>query len=110
MKNRICSCLVLAAICESQTSCVLVPDTIAPALEHQSHVTQHWGANRSEYNANEVVLVARWDLPKDFFLEASEGYNLNRYYPLQNSYGEIEGVREQFEVRAGLLFRVKGAR
>ncbi len=83
---------------------------VAPALEHQSHITQHFGADRSDYNANEVVLIARWDLPKNFFLEASEGYNLNRYYPAQNSYGEIEGVREEFAVRAGLLFRVKGAR
>jgi hypothetical protein len=73
-------------------------------------LTQHFGNSQGDYNANEVVVVARWELPRSFFIEASEGYNLNRYYPLQNSYGEIEGVREQFEARVGIKFPVKGAR
>jgi len=52
MRNRICSCYLLVAICVSQTSCALLPDTVTPALEHQSHITQHFGSDRSEYNAD----------------------------------------------------------
>jgi hypothetical protein len=92
-----------------------LPNTISPELVHQSHTTQHFGADQSTYGSNAFALDAHWDLPRGFVLDLSEAlaFGHRTDYPgyangasTMYSYGEILGPREQFTARVGYRFRV----
>lgn len=87
--------------------CALAPNSIRPEFEHLSHLTQHrpFTDSPSDYNINMVNLIAHWDV-RGAYIEIGEGVVLNRYYPGENSYGEIMGPREQFTARIGYVFQV----
>ena len=87
----------------------LIPNTIAPEIEHMSHATQHAPfTNRpTKYGAEIVQVTVTWNLPHDIYIAMSEGISLDRHYNDNNSNGEIMGPREQFTLRIGKTFSLK---
>lgn len=89
------------------SACALVPNSVRPEFEHLSHVTQHFQSNSNpDYGANMMNLVAHWDV-KRAYVEVAEGADLNHHYASSNSFGEIQGPREEFSARIGYVFQVK---
>ena len=98
----------LIAIAAALSGCAeLVPNSVRPELEHLSHVSQHVGADRTNYGADLLEVLAHWGHSSGPFLEVGEGYSLNRGWPNGDGYGEIYGPREQFIARAGYSFQVR---
>jgi hypothetical protein len=87
----------------------LVPNYVAPELEHISHATQHAPFTNAptRYGANLANLTIGYNLPHHFNLELSEGVSLDRHYPQSNQWGEIEGPREQFSARLRYMIEVR---
>ncbi len=103
--------LLLLALTGCSTARYLLPNTVAPELEHMSHVTQHepFGSDQYHYHANIAQLTAHWDLPRKFYLDISEGVDLNPAWPkdVGQGYGEIAGPKEEFTARVGWKFTVR---
>lgn len=97
----------------SLSGCAIVPDSIRPEVSHQSHMTQHWpiASHDTHYGSNMAELVAHWDVKKIAYLEIGEGISLDKKVGLTVQgdpiYGEIEGPREQFVARVGLVIPIK---
>ena len=87
----------------------LVPNYVAPELEHMSHATQHepFTSTPTEFGANMANIVVGYSLLHNFNVELAEGVALNRHYPQNDSYGEIEGPREQFSARIRYMIQVR---
>lgn len=101
--------LLAFALSGCSTLTAVIPNTIAPELEHMSHASQHapFTSSPTAYGANIAQLTAQWNLPHHFYFNASEGVNLNRHYASGDSCGEIEGPREQFTARIGYNFKLR---
>ncbi len=97
----------------SLSGCAIVPDSIRPEIQHQSHMTQHWPitSHETHYGVNTVELMAHWDVKKVAYFEVGEGIAIDRQSGcVQNQdvgYGEIIGPREQFLARVGLVIPIK---
>lgn len=87
----------------------LVPNYVAPELEHMSHATQHapFTNEPTRYGANIASVVIGYNLPHNFNVELAEGVDLNKHYPQSNQFGEIEGPREQFSARVRYMIEVR---
>jgi hypothetical protein len=94
------------------------PDTVGPEIEHMSHATQHAPLTSSptDYGVELLSVVARWDIPRGFYLELAEGFALERHETFPGyvnrgqtveGYGELLGPRESFSARFGWRWRVK---
>jgi hypothetical protein len=103
MKILVLLCVFMCA------SCALVPNSISPEFEHISHLTQHFGAIRTNYGANIANITAEWDVGKRFYMTLAEGVDLDRRYTVygQQEHGEIIGPREEFTGRIGYKFTVR---
>ena len=90
------------------TGCALMPDTIAPEIEHMSHATQHEPLtnNPTHFGVEIVQVTGTWNLSKNIYLELSEGIALDRRDAYGPSYGEVYGPREQFTGKIGYKFEV----
>lgn len=91
------------------SGCALVPNTITPELEHMSHATQHrpFTDSPTGYGSNIANLVVGYRLGDHLNLELADGRSLDRHYNYGNSWGEIEGPREEFSARLRYTFVVK---
>jgi hypothetical protein len=94
------------------TGCALAPDSIRPELQHLSHVSQHqpFTDSPTNFGATMATVMAHWDIPHAY-VEVGEGIVLDslsaRNAAGETAYGEIEGPREQFIGRVGLIIPVK---
>ena len=88
------------------TGCAALPNTVSPVIEHQSHLSQHMGADRSEYGSNRVGVTAHWQMGHAW-AEITEGYNVSGKVANWNIYGDTVGPRESTEVRVGYAFQVR---
>ena len=114
MNNR----LVFAglALSVSLTGCAeLIPNTISPEFEHESHALQHvpFTSNPTNYGGEKFNLVAGWKITEHVNLSLAEGIDLDRkggayanggVIPI---YGESVGPREQFTGRVSYTFHVR---
>jgi hypothetical protein len=87
----------------------LVPNYVAPEIEHMSHATQHApiSADPTNYGANIASVVVGYNLPHHVNIEIADGVALNRHYAGEHSCGEIMGPREQFSLRVRYVFQVR---
>jgi hypothetical protein len=90
--------------------CALIPNSVRPEIEHMSHLTQHepCTSHPTNYGANIASIMLHWDTPHSY-LEIGEGINLGRAWHggKVNGYDEIEGPREQFTARVGLIIPIR---
>jgi hypothetical protein len=94
-----CLCLLLGG-------CALIPDYAGPEMTHESHVTQHFGPDPTNYGSETIGLTAVWTKPGGGpFAQVTEGLALGSC--TAGYCGEIAGPREQFTATVGWLFRVK---
>ena len=99
--------LPLAAVL-SLSGCCLAPNSVRPELQHLSHASQHapFTSHPTNYGANTLELMAHWDLPHAY-VEIGEGIALESQWATaegaHGGCGEIEGPREQFIARFGLV-------
>src|SRR5271156_4558855 len=85
--------------------CALMPNSIRPEIAHMSHVSQHFDEADGHNAINMAQVTVHWDLPKRFYVEATEGVALNA--PNGNGgFGEISGPRDQFTARVGYVFTI----
>src|SRR5882757_7401375 len=92
------------------TGCAsLVPDYVAPELEHMSHATQHAPLTNppTNYGADIASVVVGYNLPHHFNLELAEGVSLDRHYKQTDEWGEIAGPREQFSARLRYMIQIR---
>jgi hypothetical protein len=91
------------------SGCVLVPNTITPELEHMSHATQHhpFTEHTTGYGSNIANLVVGYRIGDRLNLEFADGRSLDKHYNYGNSWGEIEGPREEFSARLRYTIQVK---
>ena len=89
--------------------CALVPNTISPELEHMSHATQHrpFTDSPTGYGSNIANVVVGYRLGDHLNLEFADGRSLDRHYNYGNSWGEIEGPREEFSARLRWTIQVR---
>jgi hypothetical protein len=102
--------LIAAALLAALSGCAtLEPNAINVEGEHLSHLTQHrpFTDHPTDYGANELGVIAHWNLGSHAYADVGEGYNFSHNWPAINSHGEIVGPREQFTARIGWTFRVR---
>ena len=99
-KAAVCGCLLLLS------GCVLMPDYVGVEAEHQSHLTQHFGPNQTNFGSEQLNLNLTWSKPRSgFYGEISEGVDVD---PCRGEVcGEIYGPREQTQIRGGYRWKVK---
>ena len=101
---------ILALALLALSGCVVLPDTVAPEFEHMSHATQHAPLTSAPTNYGSEILnvTAEWNFGKHFYLDLSEGVDLDKRWTSTTTpvYGEIVGPREQFTGRLGYRFTV----
>ena len=94
----------------AMSGCVsVVPNYVAPEIEHMSHISQHepLTSHPTGYNVNIAGVVAGYNLPHHLNLELTEGVALNPHYASSSSCGEIQGPREEFSARLRYTFQVR---
>lgn len=103
--------LMLFVIINSLAGCsALVPNDIHPEFVHMSHATQHNRPDGEICGAEILQVSARWGHRSGPFLELAEGISLDKktvYTDSIDTYGEIQGPREQFTLRVGYTFHIK---
>src|SRR5271170_1140426 len=101
--------VMLVALVWVLAGCALVPNYVAPELEHISHATQHepFTDNPTRYGANMANIVIGYKLPHNFSVELAEGVSLDHHYESSDQWGEIEGPREQFSARIRYMIQVR---
>ena len=85
----------------------MVPNYVAPELEHMSHATQHLGGAATNYGANIASVTVGYNLPHHLNVELSEGISLDRRWSQSGEWGEIKGPREQFSVRVRYMVQLR---
>lgn len=95
--------LVLATL--PLSGCALAPNTVRTEVEHISHVSQHFGADRTNMGSESLNVIAQWRLG-NAYIEAGEGYNLSPADG-QPCNGGLCGPRELFTAAVGYSFEVK---
>ena len=101
--------LILAAVAASGCAS-LVPNSVRPELEHQSHLTQHepFTDHPADNAANFASVALHWDLAqRHAFFEIAEGVNLSPHWQDPDTYGDVMGPRETFTARIGYVFQVR---
>lgn len=89
------------------SGCVeMLPNIVGPDVEHQSHISQHFGSDKSHYGSNIVGVKARWNWGHAYG-ELFEGANIGSKSPNFNVYGDTVGPRETTEVHIGYAFQVR---
>lgn len=86
------------------SGCAALPDTVGPFVQHDSHIVQHFGNDKTDYGANLVGIDARWEWG-NLYADVAEMANAQGKRP--GGYGEIDGPRENFEARIGYRFKVR---
>lgn len=96
--------IVLAAL--SLSGCCLVPNSVRPELSHESHLTQHepFTGHPTNLGVNIASLMLHWDLPHSY-IEIGDGIAISPRTGL--GYGDIEGPREEFSARIGLVIPIR---
>jgi hypothetical protein len=87
-------------LCTLLCGCALEPNAVRLEGEHISHVSQHFGEDKTNCGTELVNAVAHWRLGNHGYLDVSEGYNLNKPDG-QVCDGGICGPREVFQARVG---------
>jgi hypothetical protein len=103
-------CAALLVITASLAGCALAPNTIRTDVEHLSHISQHFGADRTNYGAEMVGVTAQWRTKSGWFAEWGEHYNLGKGNGpgwTDSCAGGICGPREVTTVSAGYIFEIK---
>lgn len=73
-----------------------MPNSVRVETEHVSHITQHFGLDRTNYGYESVGVVGRWQFGHAY-VEAGDSYSPDR----------LDGYHEVFEARVGYEFQVK---
>jgi hypothetical protein len=99
--------LFVAVLYLGLTGCAVMPDTIAPEIEHMSHATQHepFTNEPTHYGVEILQATAEWNVGRAY-LRVSEGIALDKRNPYGEAYGDIYGPREQFTAAIGYKFKV----
>lgn len=97
---------LIAVAALSLTGCALVPNTVSPFVEHVSHASQHFGADKTHYGYEQIGVAARWNV-KHAFLEISEGFNPGKRNSAGAACDALYGGREVFTARVGYTFEVR---
>lgn len=97
--------VLCAAWVVTLSGCALAPNTIRTEVEHISHMSQHFGPDRTNMGSESINVIARWDLGHAY-IEAGEGYNIS---PADGHecIGGLCGPREMFTAAVGYSFTVK---
>jgi len=102
--------LLLPIFVLALSGCTLVPNSVRPEIEHKSHLTQHFAHDgQPDYGVEIVSILLHWDLPHAY-VEIGEGVALDHGGWQEGGfrrYGEIQGPREQFTARAGLIIPLR---
>ena len=102
LSAAVAACLLLLL-----AGCAVMPDFIGPTITHDSHITQHIGASRTNYGSETLGVSALW-LRGRVFAEITEGAILGPRWKnaAGSGYGEMLGPRESFSATFGYLFKV----
>lgn len=84
--------------------CCLVPNSVRPEVEHISHVSQHFGADKTNFGSETVGVIARWNMG-DAYLDVGESYNFSPDHT--QCPGGLCGPREVFSARIGYTIEVR---
>lgn len=86
--------------------CCLVPNSVRPEIEHESHLSQHepFAEHPTNLGVNIASVMLHWDLPHSY-LEIGDGVAISPRTGL--GYGDIEGPREEFSARVGIVIPVR---
>jgi len=98
--------IFIACAALSLSGCCLVPNSVRPEVEHLSHLSQHepFTEHATTLGVTMANIMLHWDLPHSY-IEIGDGIALNRHEWL--GYGEIEGPREEFSARVGLIIPLR---
>jgi len=103
--------IVAAAITAAISSCVLVPNSVRPEMEHDSHITEHSPIARAPmgYYVNKAQLALHWDMPGRLFMEIADGVSMGPCWTNRAlaGCGEMLGPREEFSLRVGAVIQVR---
>lgn len=91
------------------SGCAAAPNTVRTAVQHQSHLSQHFDGSRENLGAQLLNVTAQWRFGH-WFAEVGESYNLSpdtRRGWVDYCRGGICGNRELTTVSAGYVFEVK---
>lgn len=96
----------LAAIAGTLLSgCCLAPNTVRTEVQHVSHLTQHFGPDRTNMGYEAFNVVAQWK-KGGAYLDVGDGVNVSP----RDGYvctGGMCGPREIFTASVGYVFQVK---
>jgi hypothetical protein len=100
--------LTVAVASVALHGCAVLPDTVAPELEHMSHASQHWPFTDSgqKVGADMANVTAEWTMGDHAYLALTEGFNVSQKHLNGTAVGEIGGAREEFTARVGYRFTV----
>ena len=92
--------LLLAAL--TLTGCAIAPDTLRIEGEHVSHLTQHFGSDKTDFGYQAIALELHWQRGH-WFADVSEGVVVSGRDEKvsQQCYGALWGPREVFTARTG---------
>lgn len=96
----------LAALaCAFSSGCCLAPNTVRTEVQHVSHLTQHFGPDRTNMGYEAFNVVAQWR-KGGAYLDVGDGVNVSP----RDGYrciGGMCGPREIFTASVGYVFQVK---
>jgi hypothetical protein len=96
MPRKITQALCGCAAALLLAGCAVLPNNVRVESEHVSHLTQHFGPDRTNYGYDSVGVVGRWQFGHAY-IEAGDSYAPER----------LDGYHEVFEARFGYEFQVK---
>ena len=77
-------------------------------MTHESHITQHFGPDPTNYGSETIGLTATWSGDDGGpYLNVTDGVTLGPCWINGAGYGETLGPREIFTATLGWRFRVK---
>lgn len=94
--KRFASVLTAVASALLLAGCAVLPNNVRVETEHVSHITQHFGTERTNYGYDVVGVVGRWQFGHAY-VEAGDSYSPDR----------LDGYHEVFQARFGYEFQVK---
>lgn len=105
LRAAVAACLLLLPL----SGCALMPDYIGPEVTHESHVTQHFGSDPTNYGSETIGLTAIWAKPGGGpFVEVTDGVTVGPRWTngALCGVGKTLGPRETFTGTVGYLFKV----
>lgn len=91
------------------SGCAAAPNTVRTAVQHQSHLSQHFDGSHQNLGAQLLNVTAQWRFGH-WFAEVGESYNLStdtRRGWVDYCRGGLCGNRELTTLSAGYVFEVK---